>query len=137
MTTEPQPNPLPVSVAEDHGAARVQSGGQRQDGWRPIESAPKDGTCVLAWIAHEADDFCDHSFQRASIISWAKAVAGPYGHVAGWDKQWIGEPTHWMPLPAPPSTAEQTASERSRDTDKPLTITHEMDESGEVREIKG
>lgn len=52
-------------------------------------------------------------------------------------------PTPWSKLLAqaqgdtPPSSPEQTASEGSGDTDKPLTITHEMDESGEVREIKG
>ena len=66
--------------------------------WRPIETAPKDGTRILAY------------------------GKGPYGHVewftSQWDKSqscWVSEPneateynyedchpTHWMPLPPPP-----------------------------------
>lgn len=67
-------------------------------GWRPIETAPKDGTDVLL-------------FRR---LPWdpmpRPIVAGYFGTTedCGWaayddPDKWIdGEVTHWMPLPEPP-----------------------------------
>ena len=66
--------------------------------WKPIESAPRDGQSILVYgAAHDAH-------HRA----FAKDV-----HVAWWsqeDEWWAPqscalytEPTHWMPLPAPPT----------------------------------
>lgn len=62
--------------------------------WQPIETAPKDGeTPVLTW--------------------YPKAYQGKGGHyVMLWqDGKWWAipgafelKPTHWMPLPSPPST---------------------------------
>lgn len=56
------------------------------DRWQPIESAPKDGTRVLVWDGEEW------------LARW-QAYNGGY-----WDAdEYISEnPTHWMPLPAPP-----------------------------------
>lgn len=63
--------------------------------WRPIESAPKDGTDVL--ICKVYDDGSVSDFE-----------------IAGWDDEleWHGlqditldKPTHWMPLPSPPTSA--------------------------------
>lgn len=60
--------------------------------WRPIETAPRDGTRVLLLIP-------------------------PYGAGSGhWDEKWIGHfvlnreapPTYWMPLPTPPQTEPRT-----------------------------
>lgn len=56
--------------------------------WHPIESAPKDGTLILAPVGHGIMD----------VVSW-------------WGGQWRetanalairNEPTHWQPLPTPP-----------------------------------
>lgn len=53
-------------------------------GWRPIETAPKDGTPALLW------DECEY------IGRWSPS-----------EKKWLGAigivPTHWHPLPLPPS----------------------------------
>ena len=60
--------------------------------WLPIETAPKDGTCVDLWCAE---------MLRLTNFRW-------YDEDNSWQNQW-GElfkslitPTHWMPIPAPP-----------------------------------
>ena len=71
--------------------------------WQPIETAPKDGTDVLAWadgvviVSFRMDDndrtgnhygnmWLDNSYDDFSC----GLASVPY------------EPTHWMPLPEPP-----------------------------------
>lgn len=68
-------------------------------GWRPIESAPKDGTVILLHGTYK-----DGSGQ-CSVALWSD------GH--GWvddvdfDPLWHQNPTHWMPLPeAPKQTSD-------------------------------
>ncbi len=67
--------------------------------WQPIETAPKDGTPVLVyaqldppekWAAYMRD-----LPPLIAITSWH--------HDAGFCVCEVREPTHWMPLPDPPS----------------------------------
>jgi hypothetical protein len=58
--------------------------------WLPIETAPRDGSAVLGFEKqgnHPGD---------WSVIRWT-------GYEFEGDR--IGNPTHWMPLPAPPLAA--------------------------------
>jgi hypothetical protein len=70
------------------------------EGWQPIESAPKDGSSILAY------------FPRAL------ETGKPYLGEVWWRRDWMGpfsdglessarldlcDPTHWMPLPSPPA----------------------------------
>ena len=70
-----------------------------KDGWRPIETAPKDGTRILAWP-------CDISRDRvgAAFVCWGaegwELNPGPSA-VHGID--WWQDPTHWQPLPEGPT----------------------------------
>jgi hypothetical protein len=60
--------------------------------WRPIESAPRDGTQVLLWAAG----------WRAPTTGWTYED-DPWQDCpfySGLDQRFI--PTHWMPLPEPP-----------------------------------
>lgn len=69
--------------------------------WRPIESAPKDGTWVLL--------SCDHG---QYVAGWLTEGDGDTVNFSGWyvEDNKHGPyalrgaaPTHWMPLPAEPS----------------------------------
>ena len=65
--------------------------------WRPIETAPKDGEPVL--IA------CD----RTGSIRWAVWSGGMWRDgqvVAGGRASGVPKPTHWQPLPLPPTPKE-------------------------------
>lgn len=69
--------------------------------WQPIETAPKNGTWFVgAWI-NDRDDFA----YSMSVVryngngNWREKVGvdcdGP-----------VSTPTHWMPLPEPPTKGE-------------------------------
>jgi hypothetical protein len=72
--------------------------------WQPIETAPKDGVIVLAvkestlpW----AKDFSVARFPYPLKQRWnGGAWEADDGHV------YEPQPTHWMPLPAPPAEGE-------------------------------
>ncbi|WP_367079153.1 DUF551 domain-containing protein [Luteitalea sp.] len=68
--------------------------------WQPIETAPKDGTPVLVyfpeigvWEVRWSTDVFDDGFW---CVSDNKFEDRPL-------RGWIENPTHWMPLPAPPA----------------------------------
>jgi len=73
--------------------------------WRPIESAPKDGTAIQLWwpqqyhcplTGHWADKW-------NPLIGWK---------VTGWNHdKYQTEPTHWQPLPSPPTPSTPTATD--------------------------
>lgn len=64
------------------------------EGWRPISTAPKDGTDILVWGPHGHD---------CMVVWWAEDGASPYC----WetlDGPTYGDVfTHWQPLPEPPT----------------------------------
>lgn len=75
------------------------------EGWRPIETAPKDGTHVLLGRfvpGCERDGRIERDHYRTEGEVAAKAG------FEGWGKfnpqHWPA--THWMPLPPPPSNTE-------------------------------
>jgi len=69
-------------------------------GWRPIETAPKDGAWVWLYeaVEHEADrQYVGHWFHDyiGDEDRWQDAA----------DCREFAKPTHWMPLPDPPEAA--------------------------------
>ncbi|WP_426789174.1 DUF551 domain-containing protein [Achromobacter xylosoxidans] len=71
-------------------------------GWLPIESAPKDGRCVLLWNER-----------------YNAAITGQFYGLGGWKLDGempplFHQPTHWMPLPAAPgvSTVEDAGAQK-------------------------
>lgn len=96
---------LRVLRAENFPAGRAQA---VQAGWRPMETAPKDGTVLLGWIVAAPDEYGGDGFEAPSLIHWdAGFKSSICDRKPGWIKQWRGEVTTWQPLPAPPSPSLQ------------------------------
>lgn len=78
---------------------------RKNDEWKPIETAPKDGSKVILFTVHPGDDFGE-PFSKVQIGSWQEGNGLPIDHdfyrEPEWETQWVGEPTHWRPLPSPP-----------------------------------
>lgn len=80
-------------------AAPVQSAGQEAVAWRPVETAPKDGTWFLAWRKHET---------KPLMLRWDAA----YAEFENADGDHVYHVTHWMPLPRDPNAAPVNGGER-------------------------
>jgi hypothetical protein len=60
-----------------------------ESGWRPIETAPKNGVAVLCYAP------ADHGLPSLqAVVTWHQD--------AGWCVDELREVTHWMPLPPAP-----------------------------------
>jgi Protein of unknown function (DUF551) len=72
---------------------------RRRTYWRPIETAPKDGTEVDLWCINQS---ALSSSGRATDCHYHCGEWLKYGDSAevGWFA--VHNATHWMPLPAPP-----------------------------------
>lgn len=80
--------------------------------WQPIETAPRDGTDVIAW--DKKFGARQTQWRNYGTGSPAKAAYdrgdGPRGAfvwrepIHNWVQDW--RPTHWMPLPDPPETPD-------------------------------
>jgi hypothetical protein len=81
------------STALDGVADAIREVADEMD-WRPIETAPKDGTRIL--IATPLDGVMSSEFFGGlwQNIPWRREGAAR------------GQPTHWMPLPPAPKGAE-------------------------------
>lgn len=79
-----------------------------EDGWQPIETAPRDGTRVRILSADGAEeDNVYWSEERYCILGAPQGSRGP-----GWVSTEAGNlpidpPTHWQPLPRPPATQHE------------------------------
>ena len=81
--------------------------------WRPIETAPKDGTAILLFGGEMCDDTGpEHIHPSQAVARWVSYQVyegGGAWFVATADAGAIGitfhKPTHWMKLPDPPETA--------------------------------
>lgn len=83
--------------------------------WQPIDTAPKGGGAEFVgdprWVVPPAILlYCDNGEQVVARWDWYYAEGGRgYTDGVAWIafsepvNQTIGNPTHWMPLPSPPS----------------------------------
>ena len=84
-------NNVPQTMLAERVLTALSSAGIDCEGWRDIESAPKDGKPILLW---------KESTQEHYVAAWVHGAHGP-----GWctpDGFQIFRATHWRPLPLPP-----------------------------------
>ncbi|ALN73570.1 DUF551 domain-containing protein [Aureimonas sp. AU20] len=84
-----------------------------EDGWMPIETAPRDAEAVLitggTWLYSEsfADGMCDWT----AIATFDPNASGDHkwngGNGTEYDGIYYHNPTHWRPLPPPPRDLSQ------------------------------
>jgi hypothetical protein len=85
-----------------------------EGGWRPIESAPKDGTVIDVWQAGEFPSRWTASWRKQDhqcISEYCDMCPTKHEGRAGWRDCIFGDDvllriTHWMPVPPPPSNGE-------------------------------
>jgi hypothetical protein len=76
------------------------SRGERMFNWKPIDTAPKDGTYILVW----GEDFDCPMTARWEIINEREAVLNDAPLRWGWGGHGyiFNGLTHWMPAPKAP-----------------------------------
>lgn len=71
--------------------------------WRPIETAPRDDTRILLYATLRGASLGGHD-QKKDYGKWVVIGAWSTCYETWVDgSQCTPEPTHWMPLPAPPA----------------------------------
>lgn len=94
----PESIKLNISRHQMQVRAKLAAPAQRDDGWMPIETAPKDGTQIF--VTYRAPN----GKQTFRIVRW-------YLHCwASIPGDHRSEPTHWRPLSAPPAPAQEPRS---------------------------
>lgn len=115
------------SILEDHTPRTVPLS-TISEGWRPIETAPKDGTPILAYGPLPGWNSRDHGWHGVRETRWDCYPQGSPGYdkwtrgegplgigwewyepVHNWQHHW--QPTHWLPLPAPPAPTQDAEGE--------------------------
>jgi hypothetical protein len=74
-------------------------------GWQPIESAPTEWEPVLVWAISEAEMEDAEDEEREPVRACHVARHSSIQPGNWWLSDTLArvlEPTHWMPLPAPP-----------------------------------
>lgn len=76
--------------------------GDSMNEWQPIETAPKDGTRILAFYPKEEENY---KILSVALIyrKWRLCPDGGYD----FEFEIVGDPTHWMPLPNPPKQEKE------------------------------
>ena len=79
------------------------------NGWQPIETAPRDGTPVLiaggtlfsdSGMANDSEG----EFNQLAHASLRLGTSWDIQNTCSFSSSWVENPTHWMPLPAPPAS---------------------------------
>jgi len=67
------------------------AGMEEAAGWQPIETAPRDGAEILLCVRAEPNRAARYGVGMVDALG------------IKWDWPWSFPPTHWRPLPAPPT----------------------------------
>lgn len=99
------------------------------EGWRPIESAPKDGTHFIGYGPAPGDGdlearetYWQFFSEGSQARKWFDRGEGPSGQwrwsepLHNWGSSW--KPTHWRPLPDPPAAPEPEGEGPTQDCER-------------------
>jgi len=93
-----------IQAALKHYAASLED-----DGWLPIETAPKDGVGILVHQGvYEDGDIQATAYFCARQEQWCLV---DFRISCGEDGEMFLSPTHWRPLPPPPTQAQEDLGE--------------------------
>jgi hypothetical protein len=93
-----------LRTAEVQSALNLPAPPEMVEGWQPIETAPRDGTFILACFEHPHRKYNSHRPSDYIGVVSARWIDHNGG---GWTWHGIsGHVTHWRPLPAPPSIGD-------------------------------
>lgn len=88
----------------------IEEGERMNDGWQPIETAPKDRLLIVGFYNELGRWRSMHAQYRDNLPRHDDADADDEPAPAGWyegsleaEMLFPVRPSHWMPLPAPPS----------------------------------
>jgi hypothetical protein len=79
-----------------------QTGTGRVGEWQPIETAPQDRAYMLLYLS--GDGY--HGPRQCDVVVGLFTDSGWYHISDGGGGKVSNEPTHWMPLPEPPTTGD-------------------------------
>jgi hypothetical protein len=74
------------------------------NGWKPIHTAPRDGTLVLCWV-EQRPGYCEETGDIPDDEGGHMLIyfeGGEWRFLYGDEDAIEYGPTHWMPLPPPP-----------------------------------
>lgn len=97
--------------AAQAAVAAIEARGMLSQGWRDIESAPRDGTVIDLWA--NGVRYCDCFWHPDDARVGQNYIVGAGDGELDWytyqdGGYWLGvNPTHWQPLPAPPVAAAE------------------------------
>ena len=83
--------------------------------WKPIETAPKDGTLILIVNDDGAIDVAKYEPEWREYQEYVRTAKDGDVYktvredVGCWSTDFAWCPTYWMPLPAPPNPAKNPA----------------------------
>lgn len=86
-----------ATLADAWLAANPADDGEAVTGWQPIETAPKDGTWVILFTPAGVQCGYWGGSYFGRDMAWLQ-----YAHRSDYEEV-EGVPTHWMPLPEPPT----------------------------------
>lgn len=88
--------------------------------WQPIETAPRDGRKILGWSVADG----------VGIFYWGNGWSDMGSEATG---QYGATPTHWRPLPAPPSEDVQPETSLAAGL---LSLADAFEEAGDAEGVR-
>ncbi len=93
-------------VLHERTCASLAAAPAQAEGWQPIETAPKDHRAIIVYVPGARSPVQEvwwaQSYEEDTVGYWSTPM-GPAGR--GYTIL-IDAPTHWMPLPVPPSAPD-------------------------------